>query len=86
MQRAINILEAIMLSTKEIIDNLKSLPVEDRALIADALLQSLNQPEDDITKAWIKEANKRLEEIRKGKVDTIPAHVVFQEIQEKYSK
>jgi len=52
-------------------DEVVSLPVEDRALIVEALLKSLNQPESEIDNQWSKIAAKRLEELRTGKVKAI---------------
>ena len=43
-----------MLNTKEIIDEISLLPVEERAIIVDSLLKTLNPIEQDIEKEWIK--------------------------------
>ena len=65
------------MKTKEIIEEIVSLPVEKRALVVDSLLRSLNSPEPEIDAEWAKESNRRLEELRSGKVKAIPGDKVF---------
>ena len=60
-----------------------SLPSNARAALAERLLQSLDDEEfSDIDEAWIKEAERRYQELRQGKVTGIPAHEVFAQIRE----
>ncbi|RXK80691.1 addiction module protein [Chlorobaculum sp. 24CR] len=59
------------MNTKQLIDEAVSLPVEERAFVVDSLLRSLNQPESEIDKKWAVEANRRLAELRSGKVQAI---------------
>lgn len=66
-----------MATTKKLIDEVLSLPVEERAIIADSLLKSLNPPDQDIDTKWIGVAKRRLQEIRTGKVKPIPGDEVF---------
>lgn len=65
------------MTTKQLIDEAVSLPVEKRAFVVDSLLRSLNQPESEIDKKWATEANRRLAELRSGQVRAIPADKVF---------
>jgi len=67
------------MSVKELLAEAISLPVEVRAALIDTLLRSLNQPEGEIDREWIAEAERRLDEVRTGKA-TIPADEVFAEI------
>lgn len=69
-----------MIKTEELFDEAISLPVETRTLLVDKLLQSLNPTRTEIDKLWAKEAEKRVEEIRKGKAETIPGDQVFRKI------
>lgn len=68
------------MNTKELIDEVVSLPVEARALVVDSLLRSLNQPESDIDRKWVAVAQRRLAEMRLGSVDAIPGENVFEKI------
>lgn len=60
------------MTMKELIEEVISLPVEERAVIADSILRSLNPPEADIDHKWAQVAQRRLEELRSGKVKAIP--------------
>ena len=70
------------MKTKELIAEISDLPVEQRAKIADQILQTLNTPDPDIESAWIQEVEERLEEYEKGKVDMIPAREVFKSLRD----
>jgi len=74
------------MNTKQLIDEAVSLPVEERALVVDSLLRSLNQPESKIDKIWAKEAKRRLDELRSGQVKAIPGEEVFREVWERFEK
>lgn len=73
------------MEVKKIIKEVAALPVEERILIADSILRSLNPVNTDIENEWIKTAKKRLEELKSGKVKTIPGEVVFKKIQDNFS-
>ena len=70
-----------MYSTKQIIKEAESLPVEERAVIIDRLLRSLNTPSHEIDLIWIDTAKLRLSELRSGKVKSIPGNQVFTKVQ-----
>ena len=55
------------MKTKDIILEAISLPVEERTIVADSILKSLNPPETAIDKKWAQTAKKRLMELRTGK-------------------
>ena len=74
------------MNTKELINEVVSLPVEERTLIIDTVLRSLNQPESEIDKKWVSLAQKRLEEIRTGTVNTIPGNEVFKKVWQRFEK
>ena len=59
------------MKTAEIINELANLPVEERALIADSLLQTLNFSQPKIEQEWLKVAQQRLVEISTGSVKTV---------------
>ena len=74
-----------MPATKKLIDEALSLPVVERALIADSLLKSLNTPDPAIDKKWVKIAKRRLGELRSGKVKPIPGNEVFNRVHERFA-
>ncbi len=57
---------------KEIIEAVVSLPVEERAIVADAVLRSLDAPESEIDRKWTEVAQRRLSELQSGQVKPIP--------------
>ena len=59
------------MKTAEIMNELANLPVEERALIADGLLQTLNSSKPEIEQEWLKVAQQRLVEISSGSVKTV---------------
>lgn len=75
-----------MTMSHKLIDELLSLPVEERAFIADSLLRSLNSTDPSVDTLWIDVAKKRLEDIHTGKVDPVPGSEVFARILKRYKK
>ena len=73
------------MKTADLIAEAISLPVEERAVIVGTILKSLNPPETEIDEKWLAVAQKRLREIRSGKVKTVPGEEVFREVMERYS-
>ncbi|MEI7824746.1 MAG: addiction module protein [Chlorobiaceae bacterium] len=74
------------MNTQELITEAISLPVEDRALIVDYLLKSLNYGEPDIEKKWAEEAQRRLDELRSGRVKTVPGDVVINNLLKRFQQ
>jgi putative addiction module component (TIGR02574 family) len=68
------------MKTKKLIEEALSLPVQERAIIADSLLRSLNMPDTTMEAKWAEVARGRLQELRSGKVKPIPGDEVFSEI------
>jgi putative addiction module component (TIGR02574 family) len=65
---------------KDLINEAEALPVEERALVVDSLLRSLNPPESRIDEKWAAVALKRLKEVRSGAVEAVPGEEVFARI------
>ncbi|MER0169262.1 MAG: addiction module protein [Nitrosomonas sp.] len=75
------------MNSKKMIEEITALPVEERVMIIDSLLRSLNQPESEIDKKWIATAQQRLMEMRAGSVNTaIPGNQVFDRIWQRFQK
>lgn len=68
------------MDTKELITEIISLPVDDRVMIADTILKSLNPPNSEIDKKWIETAKRRASELESGKIKAIPGDEVFNKI------
>ena len=79
-------MQSDIMNTKKLIDEAVALPVEERALVVDSLLRSLNQPESGIDEKWIQVAHKRLTEMRSGSVATIPGDKVFEKIWKRFER
>jgi hypothetical protein len=75
-----------MYGMKEIIQEAESLPVEERAMVIDSLLRSLNPPSAEIDREWIRVAKHRLVELRSGSIRPIPGNEVFAKIRERFEK
>ncbi len=75
-----------MTKANELISMVESLPVDIKTKLIDKLLNSLHPSQKEIDELWAKEVERRVEEIKTGKVKTIPGEEVFKEIQERFSK
>jgi len=75
-----------MIKTDELISEAISLPIDIRTQLINRLLVSLNPERRDIDKFWMKEAEKRLKDIKTEKVKTVSGDQVFQEIKERFQK
>ena len=73
------------MKTKDLIAKAISLPVEERAMVVDSILKSLNPTESDIDKKWAAVAKQRLQELRSGEVEAIPGDEVFKRIWKRFS-
>ncbi len=69
----------------EIIREAAELPVEERALVIDSLLRTLNRPDPAIDRQWVEVARRRLEELRSGAARSIPGADVFSRIRDRFT-
>jgi len=74
------------MKTNDLMTMAESLPLDLKTQLIDRLLKSINPSEKEIDKLWAKEAERRVEEIKSGKVKPIPGEKVFKEIRERFSK
>ena len=75
-----------MLKKDEFISMAESLPIDIKIQLIDILLNSIHPSQKEIDALWAKEAEKRVKEIKTGKVKTIPGENVFKEIHDRFSK
>jgi len=73
-----------MHGTKDLIDEATSLPIDERILVVDALLKTINSPNAEVDSAWGTTAQKRLDALRTGAVRGIPADEVFAKIRGRF--
>ena len=71
---------------KEIIKEAESLPIEERAVLVDSLLRTLNPPDSKIDSEWIKAAKRRLEDLRTGQVKAVLGDIVFDKSRKRFGK
>lgn len=65
------------MNAQQLIEEANELPVEDRALLVDSLLHSLNGPSAELDQQWLSLAQQRLQDLDAGKVAAVPAQEVF---------
>ena len=70
--------------TNELISMVESLPVDIKTTLVEKILNSLYPSQKEIDALWAKVAERRVDEIKTGKVKTIPGDKVFREIQENF--
>jgi len=75
-----------MSNTKDIIEQVESLPVEERALLVDSILQTLNRPDAEIDRKWTETARSRLEDLRSGHVQSLPGDEVLAKARKRFEK
>lgn len=69
------------LTLDQITDAAMQLPPTSRAMLADKLVESLGLEEpDEIQLIWSAEAIRRRDEVRSGKVQTVPGEEVLEEV------
>lgn len=73
------------MKTEDLLREIESLPVEERARVADSVLKTLNPTESEIDKKWAEVAKRRLEEIKAGAVRPVSGQDVFDEIWKRFS-
>lgn len=67
------------MSSKEILEQAMALKPEERFMIVEGLLKSLDEPDRKIDEIWAEEAEKRLEAYREGRLEGIPMEEVFRD-------
>ena len=63
--------------TDPIMQQLAALPDSDRLQLVDYLLESLDQPDPEIERLWVAEAQSRWDAYQRGEISSVPAEEVF---------
>ena len=66
-------------SLKQIEDQARALTAEERAKLAESMLESLHSPLADIEAAWAQEIEQRVAAFDRGEIPAYPAEDVFAE-------
>ena len=59
------------MSTDKLLAEALRLPRPERARVAEELLSSLEEPDDEVAAAWARELEKRSSEVAEGRVQTV---------------
>lgn len=73
------------MKTKDLIAEAVDLPAEERVMVVDSILKSLNPPKSAVDKKWVTVARQRLKELRFDEVAAIPGDDVFQKMWTRFS-
>lgn len=65
------------MSNTQILQEALQLNPQERYIVVESLLQSLDKPDESIDNVWADEAENRLQNYRDNKVQTIPFEEVF---------
>jgi len=68
-----------MMRSKEILNQALLLSLEERFLVIEGLIKSLDEPDKKLDTIWIEEAERRLMAYRAGKMEGIPLEQIFPE-------
>lgn len=72
--------------TNELISMVESLPIDIKTTLVEKILNSLHPSQKEIDLLWVKEAEKRVKEIKTGEVKTIPGDELFKEIRKRFHR
>ncbi len=65
-------------TTKNLVNQVLELPVSERISLAEELLKSLDQPDQELDALWANEAESRLDGYESGEVSSTPLSDVFE--------
>ena len=65
------------MSLNDIINEALSLKPQERYMIIENLVKSLNVPDNEIDQSWIKESEKRVEAIKNGTLETVSEELFY---------
>lgn len=72
------------MTVDELKTELAQLSTDDRAELAEFLVDTLDATEPEVDPDWVAELERRAEEIKSGREVGIPADVVFERLRKKY--
>jgi hypothetical protein len=79
--------QTVNMTVEQVAEQALSLPSEARALLADRLVESLDPAEDGLVRQlWVAEARRRRDDVRSGRVKTIPGDETLAQIKRAVAK
>jgi putative addiction module component (TIGR02574 family) len=70
----------------DLIEMAEALPIDEKAMLVDRLLDSMYPRPAEIDELWKVEVERRVEEVRSCKVPTIPGEQVFEGIEKRFGR
>ena len=67
------------MDSKKVLEHALALGPDDRFLVVEGILRSLDEPDASLDAIWGEEAEKRLVAYREGKLEAIPMEEIFGE-------
>ena len=67
------------MSTKELLEQALKLTADERFVLVECLIKSLDEPDKKLDAIWAEEAEKRLRAYRAGELEGIPIEDIFKE-------
>ncbi len=67
------------MSTKEILEQALKLKPEEKFVLVEAIIKSLDEPDKKLDEIWAEEAEHRLMAYREGRLESIPMEEIFNE-------
>lgn len=68
------------MSSKEILEQALKLKPEEKFMVVEGIIKSLDNPDISIDTIWAEEAEKRLQAYRSGRLEGIPMKDIFEEL------
>jgi len=72
-------MEVNLMSGKEILKQALRLKPDERVMVVEGLIKSLDEPDSSLDAIWAEEAEKRLKAYRAGNLEGIPVEEIFKE-------
>lgn len=67
------------MSTKEILEQALKLKPEERFMLVEGLIKSLDEPDQKLDDLWAEEAENRLRAYREGRLEGVQMEAIFKE-------
>lgn len=67
------------MGTHELLEQALKLPAEERFVLVEGILNSLDEPDHSLDAIWADEAERRIKAFRDGRLEAIPMDEVFKD-------